>query len=109
MFNIFSLKKLSRCKIIALTPFFGQLEDRAHALVIISLIDYVLHNIPVATETPDKQVKFLAMYAGFLIEKLGGYPEFHAVLAGSAREDFFKVFCRCVKAGEDEAPWTDAE
>ena len=109
MFNIVSLKELSRSKIIALTPFFGKLEDRAHGLAMISLVDYVLHNIPVATETPDKLVKFLARYAGFLIEKLGGYPEFHAVLAGSVREDFFKVFCRCVKAGEGEAPWTNAE
>ncbi|PUU79452.1 hypothetical protein B9Z19DRAFT_979589 [Tuber borchii] len=109
MFNIVSLKKLSRSKIIALTSFFGQLEDRAHALAMISLIDFVLQNIPAATETPDKLVKFLARYAGYLIEKLGGYPEFHAVLAGSAREDFFKVFCGCVKAGEGKAPWTDAE
>ena len=72
-------------------------------------MNYVLHNIPATTETPDKLVKFLARYAGFLIEKLGGYPEFHVVLASSRREDFFKVFCRCVKAGEGEAPWTDAE
>ena len=109
MFNIVSLKELSRSKIIALIPFFGQLEDRAHALAMISLIDYVLHNIPVATETPDKLVKFLARYAGFLIEKLGGYPEFHAVLAGSAGEGFFKVFCRCLEAREAVAPWTNAE
>jgi len=75
----------------------------------ISLMGYVLHNIPVTTETPDKLVKFLERYAGFLIEKLGGYPEFHAVLAGSTRESFFKVFCKLVKAGEGEAPWIDAE
>jgi len=109
MFNIVSLKELSRKKIIALTSFFGQLEDRAHALAMISLMDYVLQNRPVATETPDKLVKFLARYAGYLIGKLGGYPEFHAVLANSAREDFFKVFCKWVKAGEGEAPWTDTE
>jgi len=109
MFGIASLKELSRGKIIALTPFFGQLEDRVHGLAMISLMGYVLHNIPAATEKPDKLVKFLARYAGFLIEKLGGYPEFHAVLASSAREDFFRVFCRCLKAGEVQAPWTDAE
>jgi len=109
MFNIVSLKELSRKKIIALTPFFGQSEDRAHGLAMISLMGYVLHNIPVATETSDKLVKFLARYAGYLIEKLGGYPEFHAVLASSTREGFFKVFCKLVKAGEGEAPWIDAE
>ena len=109
MFNIISLKELSRSKIIALTPSFGELEDRANALAMISLMDYVLRNIPAATETPDKLVKFLARYAGYLIEELGGYPEFHAVLAGSAREDFFKVLCRWVKAGDGEAPWADAE
>ena len=109
MFNIISLKELSRSKIIALTPSFRELEDRAHALAMISLMDYVLHNIPAAAGTPDKLVKFLARYAGYLIEELGGYPEFHAVLAGSGREDFFKVFCRCMRAGESEAPWTDAE
>jgi len=108
-FNIASLGELSRNKIIALTPRFGQLEDRAHGLAMISLMSYVLNNIPAATETPDKLVKFLARYAGSLIEKLGGYPEFHAVLASSAREDFFRVFCRCLKAGEVQAPWTDAE
>ena len=106
VFGIVSLKELSMKKIIALTSFFGQLEDRAHALAMISLMDYVL---PVATDTQDKLVKFLARYAGFLIEKLGGYPEFHAVLATSGRDDFFKVFCKWVKAGEGEAPWTDAE
>jgi len=105
MFNIASLKELSRKKIIALTPFFGLLEDRTHGLAMISLMDYVLHNMPAATETPDKLVKFLARYAGFLIEELGEYPEFHAVLASSAREDFFREFCRCLRAEEDEAPW----
>ncbi|PUU79451.1 hypothetical protein B9Z19DRAFT_979681 [Tuber borchii] len=109
MFNIVSLKELSRSKIIALAPFFGKSEDRAHALAMISLMEYVLQNIPAATKTPDKLVKFLARYAGYLIEELGEYPEFHAVLAGSERKDFFKVFCGCVEAGEEEAPWTDAE
>ena len=109
MFNIISLRKLSRSKLIALTPIFGKLEDRAHALAMISLMDYVLHNIPATPETPDKLVKFLARYAGYLIEELGGYPEFHAVLKGSAQEDFFKVFCGCVKAGKGGVPWTDAE
>jgi len=109
MFNIVSLRRLSRSKIIALTPFFGRLEDRAHALAIIALMEYALNNIPATPENPDKLVKFLARYAGYLIEELGGYPEFHAVLEGSAREDFFKVFCRCVKAGEGGVPWTDAE
>ena len=89
MFNIVSLKELSRSKIIALTPFFGQLKDRVHGLAMISLIDYVLHNIPVTAQMLDKPVKFLARYAGLLIEKLGGYPEFHAVLASSVQEEFF--------------------
>ena len=69
----------------------------------------MFHSIPATTETLDKLVKFLARYGGFLIEKLGRYPEFHVVLASSRREDFFKVFCRCVKAGESEALSTDAE
>ena len=90
MFNIVSLKELSRSKTIALTPFFGQLEDRVHGLAMISLIDYVLHNIPVTAQMLDKPVKLLARYAGFLIEKLGGYPEFQAVLASSVREEFFQ-------------------
>jgi len=109
MLNIVSLKELSRNKIIALTPLFGQLEDRAHGLAMISLMGYVLHNIPAATDTPDKLVEFLARYAGFFIEKLGWYPEFRAVRAGFVREDFFRAFCRCLKAGEGEAPWTHAE
>ena len=109
MFNIVSLRRLSRGKIIALTPFFGRLEDRAHALAMISLMDYVLYSIPPTPERSDKLVTFLARYAGYLIEELGGYPEFHAVLEGSGREDFFKVFCRCVKAGEGGVPLADVE
>jgi len=109
MLNTASLKELSRKKIIALTPFFGVLKDRTHGLAMISLMDYVLHNVPVTSQTSDKLVKFLARYAGFLIENLGGYPEFHAVLASSRREDFFRVFCSWVKAGAGEAPWADAE
>ena len=109
LFNIVSLRKMSRRKIVDLTPFFGRLEDRAHGLAMISLMDYVLNNIPATPKIPDKLVKFLARYAGYLIKELGGYSEFHAVLEGSAREDFFKVFCKCVKAGEGGVPWADAE
>ena len=109
MFNILSLKELSANKIIALMPFFGKLEDKADALAIIALMDYVLNSILVTAGTPDKLVKFLARYAGFFVEELGGYPEFHTVLATSAGTDFFKVFCRWVKAGGGKAPWTDAE
>jgi len=108
-YNIVSLKELSRKKIIALTPFFGQLENRAHGLAMISLMDYVLHNIPVANKTSDELVKFLARYAGFLIEKLLEYPEFHKVVEISVRGEFFREFCRYLKAGEGEAPWTYAE
>ncbi|PUU79453.1 hypothetical protein B9Z19DRAFT_979717 [Tuber borchii] len=109
MYNIVSLKELSANKIIALMPFLGKLEDRADALAMIALMDYVLNSILVTAGTSDKLVKFLARYAGCFIEELGGYPEFHTVLATSAGTDFFKVFCRRVKAGDGKAPWTDAE
>ncbi|RPB05886.1 hypothetical protein L873DRAFT_1796727 [Choiromyces venosus 120613-1] len=105
MLNIVSLKELSRKNIIALTPSFGKLENRIHGLAMISLMEYVLDNIPVTSEKPDELVKFLAGYAGFLIGKLGEYPEFHAVLAGSAREDFFREFCSWVGTVMDKAPW----
>ena len=109
MFNIVSLKELSANKIIALTPFFGKLEDRADALAIIALMEYVLNSTLDTAGTPDKLVRFLARYAGFFIVELGGYPEFHTVLATSAGTDFFKVFCRWVKAGDGKPPWADAE
>ena len=109
MFNILSLKELSANKIIALMPFFGKLEDRADALAVIALMDYVLNSILVTAGTPDKLVRFLARYAGFFIEELGEYPEFHTVLAASAGTDFFKVFCRWVKVGDVKALWTDVE
>ncbi|RPA88371.1 hypothetical protein L873DRAFT_1824589, partial [Choiromyces venosus 120613-1] len=105
MFNIVSLKELSRKKIVALGASFGELENRIHGLAMISLIEYVLENIPVTSERLDELVKYLAGYAGYLINKLGQYPEFHAVLAGSAREDFFRVFFSWVTARRDRVPW----
>jgi hypothetical protein len=109
MFNIVSLKRLSADKIIAITPLFGRLEERAHGLAVISLMEFVLDNIPATTETTDRLVKFLARYSGYFVEQIGGYPEFHALLASSAREDFFRVFCKWVRAGGDREPWTDIE
>ncbi|CUS14355.1 unnamed protein product [Tuber aestivum] len=107
MFNIASLKKLSGDKIITLTRLFGELEERAHGLAVVSLMEYVLDNIPATTESTDRLVKFLARYSGYLIEKIGGYPEFHLALASSAREDFFRVFCKWVKAEKEKEPWDD--
>ncbi|KAG0635307.1 hypothetical protein HOY80DRAFT_457052 [Tuber brumale] len=109
IFNIASLKKVSGDKIIAIAPLFGDLEERAHGLAMISLMEYVLDNIPAATETTDRLVKFLARYSGYFVRKIGGYPEFHALLASSAREDFFRVFCKWVNPVGDRYPWTDIE